>query len=65
MVVCVSEPGAGQREAGSAGQAVDSAAGEGQPRAHLLPDGPYAGHPGRLPDLQALPVPGRPWEGAL
>ena len=49
-----------QWQAVPAGQAAGAAAVHWPPRAHLLPDGPNAGHPRRVPDTQALPLPGRP-----
>lgn len=47
-----------QREADPVRQTVDQTARKGQPRPHLLPDGADAGHPGRVPDDQALSFPG-------
>ena len=47
-----------QWEAAAAGQAAGASEGARTPRSHLLPDGAHAGHPGRLPQEQTVPIPG-------
>lgn len=55
------ELGAWQWETGSPGQASHTTEGEGQPRAHLLSDGPHVGHPCWLPVYETISVPGMIW----
>lgn len=47
-----------QREAGPAGQAAGASEGARPQGAHLLPDGPDAGYPGRVPEEPTVPLPG-------
>ena len=57
-VMCLAVHYPREREADPARQATDQTTGEGSPCPHLLPDGAHAGHPLRIPPVQALPVSG-------